>query len=311
MNNAKGKKILNIAVNAVLIIFLVICILAVSVTIMSGRDTDGAVNIFGYKMMIVTSGSMEKCEYTDVSDFDIKSIPVKSMIFIDTVPEDKAEADAWYKSLKVGDVLTFKYVQSNKQITITHRIVKIEPNGMGGYVIELMGDNKNTPEGTLVQRIDTSVNGSNFVIGKVVGKATAFGTIVTLLKSPLGIVLMIIIPCFIIIALEAYKIWKVVQDDKKQKADAAMSEKEREIEELKRQLAEMSQKTQPPTQNEASIEAQEPEGSEKSADEPEAGADASVSDENEAENDAETDENGAVEATEEENKSDESEVVEK
>ena len=307
MNNSKVKKILNIAVNVVLIIFLIICILAVSVTILSGRDTDGAVSVFGYKMMIVTSGSMEKSEYTDVSAYEIKSIPIRSMIFIETVPEDKAEAYEWYKELKVGDVLTFKYVQSNKQITITHRIVNIEPNGVGGFIIDLTGDNKSTPDGTLVQRIDTSVNGSNFVIGRVVGKSVAFGNVITLLKSPLGIVLMIIVPCFIIIGLEAYKIWKVVQEDKRQKAEAAMNEKEREIEELKKQLAEMSLKAQAPTQNEASNEPQEPEKSEMVAEET---AENAVSVENGAENQAETAENDAVEVIEEENKADESEVVE-
>lgn len=244
MNNAKVKKILNVVVNVVLILFLVVCVLAVSVTIFASRDVDGAVTVFGHKMMIVTSGSMEKSEHTDVSNFEIKSIPIRSMIFVETVPEDAADAYAWYQELKVGDVLTFKYVESNKQVTITHRITSIKENGVGGFVIELMGDNKNSADGAMVQRIDTSVNNSNFVIGKVTGKSVVFGNIITLLKSPLGIVLLIIIPCFLIIAYEAFKIWRIVQEDKKAKANETLSEKEREIEELKRKLAEMSGQTE-------------------------------------------------------------------
>lgn len=244
MKNAKVKKILNVVVNVVLILFLVVCVLAVSVTIISGRDVDGAVDVFGYKMLIVTSGSMEKSEYTDVSNFEIKSIPVRSMVFVETVPDEPADAYNWYKELKVGDVLTFKYVESNKQITITHRIIKIEDNGVGGFIIELMGDNKNAENGAKIQRIDTSVNNSNFVIGKVTGKSVVFGNIITLLKSPLGIVLMIIIPCFLIIGYEVFKIWKIVQEDKKNKANEEISAKEREIEELKKKLAEMSEKNE-------------------------------------------------------------------
>ena len=39
--------------------------------------------------------------------------------------ENAEEAKAWYADLKVGDVLTFKYVYV-RQETITHRIIDIE-----------------------------------------------------------------------------------------------------------------------------------------------------------------------------------------
>lgn len=242
MNNAKTKKILNVVVNVVLIIFLAVCVLSVAVTLIGSRDVDGAVNVFGYKMMIVTSGSMDKSEHTDVSDFEIKSIPIRSMVFVETVPEDIKEAYNWYKELKVGDVLTFKYVENNKQVTITHRIVEIEENGVGGFIIELQGDNKSTKDGAMIQRIDTSINNSNFVIGKVVGKSVVFGNVISLLKSPIGIVLAIILPCLAIIGYEVVKIVKLVQDDKKNKAIEEISEKDREIEELRKKLAELSDK---------------------------------------------------------------------
>ena len=68
---------------------------------------DGAVNFFGYEMRTVLSDSMEKCDETDVSGFEIKDIPVKSLVFTETVPTGEA-AEEWYANLKVGDVLTFK-----------------------------------------------------------------------------------------------------------------------------------------------------------------------------------------------------------
>lgn len=241
MDKSKQKKIINTILNVILIFFLVICIAVVAITLLAGRDPDGAANIFGYQLRIVTSSSMEECEYTNVSEYDIKSIPVKSMVLIEKVPTDSAEVYDWYDALEKGDVLTFKYVDDkNAQVTITHRITKITKQN-DGFVIELQGDNKNSEKGAATQIIDTTVpNNPNYVIGKVKGQFIAIGNIITLLKTPLGVVLMVIIPCLAIIFYEAIKIFKTVQADKKEKVDSVLNDKEREIEELKKKLEEMS-----------------------------------------------------------------------
>ena len=102
----KGGKI---AGNILLYLFIAICLLGVILAITSKKDDDGTATIFGKQLRFVLSPSMEKCDATDVSGFEIKDIPTKSVVFIDTVPEDEAKAAAWYADLKVGDVLTFKY----------------------------------------------------------------------------------------------------------------------------------------------------------------------------------------------------------
>ena len=56
--------------------------------------------------MTVKTGSMEKYKFTNVNEFDIKSIPVDSMIFIELTPNDIEKRNEWFNSLKVGDVLT-------------------------------------------------------------------------------------------------------------------------------------------------------------------------------------------------------------
>ncbi len=244
MEKSRIKKIGRVILNVIIYIFLAVCICAVILTLFSKRDSDGAAEIFGYQMRIVSSSSMEKCEHTDVSDYEIKSIPLRSMIFIQLVPEDEKEADEWYGELEVGDVLTFRYVYHTKQETITHRITSITEKETGGYIIELEGDNKNSDSDQLYQTIDTSVPYStNYVIGKVTGQARVFGAIMSFLMEPYAMILVVILPCVIIMLIEILKIVKVIAENKRAKQlesqEKENQEKEDEIAELRRKLAEL------------------------------------------------------------------------
>ena len=251
MDKAKIKKIGKIALDVLLYIFLAICIFTVIVTVISKRDSDGAAEVFGYQMRVVTSDSMSESEFTDVSAYKIKDIPIRSMVFVKVMPDDTDEADEFYRSLKVGDVLTFRYVYTT-QVTITHRITDIEEIE-GGFKITLAGDNKNSEDGQLTQVIDTSIpNNTNYVIGKVTGQAYLLGLIMSFLMQPIGIILLIIVPCFIIILLEVLKIAKVLGADKKKREQEEKAQKESELEELRRKLAELEREkteqiTPPPT----------------------------------------------------------------
>lgn len=241
MNNVNWKKVGRFLSNLALSVFLLICVLAVVLTFVSRKGSDGTAEIFGYQMRLVTSDSMAKCEHTDVSPYEIKSIPVRSMIFVKVMPVDPEEADAWYRNLKVGDVLTFRYVYST-QVTITHRIISITEKESGGFVIQLAGDNKSSENGQLYQTIDTSIpNNTNYVIGKVTGQCYLFGFIMSFLTSPLGIVLAIILPCVIIIFFEILKIIKTFNADKKAQQEEELLKKEIELEDLRSRLAEFEE----------------------------------------------------------------------
>lgn len=251
MNKTKVKKIGNIVLSVLMYIFLVICVFSVFVTVTAKKGNDGAAEIFGYQMRIVTSESMAKCEHTDVSEYKIKSIPIRSMVFIKTMPDDPAEADEWYRGLEVGDVLTFRYVYST-QVTITHRIVDITEKETGGFIIELAGDNKNAEMGQLTQKIDTSIpNNTNYVIGKVTGQCYPLGAVMSFLTQPIGIVMIIILPCFIIILLEVLKIAKVLSADKRKKEQDEKEQTANELEELRRKLAELQSKNDADAQPDA------------------------------------------------------------
>lgn len=245
------KKVLKITGNVFLYLIIAIAMFVLIISITSKKDRDGTATIFGYQLRFVQSDSMEQCDLTDVSNFEIKSISVKSCIFIETVPESEAEKEAWYKDLKVGDVLTFKYVYS-KQETITHRIVEIEEKQTGGYFITLEGDNKNSETKLLQQTIDTSLEDSpNYIIGKVTGQSYLLGVFVYALNTPVGIVCLIIIPCLIIVAFEVIRLVRVFGKGKKEKMKAEKKKQDDEIEELKRQLAELKNKTEGTTSADA------------------------------------------------------------
>ena len=185
MSKVSVKKVFNVIGNVVLYIFLAVCIFSVLLTLLSRRDSDGAAEVFGYQMRVVVSDSMSKSEFTDVSAYDIKDIPIRSMIFVKVRPKDPVELDKWYASIEEGDVLTFRYVYTT-QVTITHRVKSIEEKPTGGFIIQLEGDNKTSEDGQLVQVIDTSIpNNTNYVIGKVVGQAKLFGTVMSFLMQPL------------------------------------------------------------------------------------------------------------------------------
>ena len=234
------KKAANIVGTILTYLFIVVCIIGVVITIISKKEPDGTATILGMQMRTVLSNSMEQCDATDVSQFDIKDLPIKTMVFIEAVPQDPKEAEEWYANLKIGDVLTFKYVYV-KQETITHRITGIRYEGEGlGYTIELQGDNKDSDQETLTQIIKTGEkNSPNHIVGKVTGKSYILGLFVTTLKSPAGLIFIVIIPSLIIAILEIIKIINMFTADKRKADQEKLESQQRELDDLKRRLAEL------------------------------------------------------------------------
>lgn len=236
-----GKLLLNILLYA----FIAVCLFAVILSITSKKGEDGAATVFGYQMRFVRSDSMAACKETDVSHFEIGSIPSKTLIFVETVPNDKAEAEKWYSEIKVGDVLTFRYKLAGSQETITHRVIGIEEKEDGfGRIITLQGDNKASEGSDLMQQvIDTSESETsfNYILGKVTGTSYTLGLLVYALRSPVGIVCIVIVPCLIIIGFQVAKIISVLTEEKRKKQKEENEQKTSEIEELKKQLALLQQ----------------------------------------------------------------------
>ena len=233
------KKATKIASNILMYLFIIVCLCSVILTITAKKGEDGTITLFGKQMRYVLTGSMEKCELTDVSAYEIKDIPQGSMVFVEVVPEDPEEAAEWYANLKIGDVLTFRYVYVTQK-TITHRITGIRANANGGYTIKLEGDNKNSDASTLEQIIDTSEkNSPNYVIGKVTGQNRFLGAVVNVMKQPVGMVCIVILPALIIMTLEIIKVYNLLNADKKKREEEENERRNNELAELKRRLAEL------------------------------------------------------------------------
>ena len=246
-NTTKQKvlRALQIAGDVLFCLIIAFALFVLIISVSSKRDADGTATVFGYQLRFVRSGSMEKCDQTDVSGYKIKSIPVKSCVFIKKAPapDDQQALNEWCSALSVGDVLTFqysKYGAANIQDkVITHRIVKIEPKE-GGYIITLEGDNKNDTGSVGQQVIDTTkADGLDYIIGKVEGQSYFLGLCVYALKSPVGLVFIIIVPCMIVIAYEVIKIITVLNKDKKDRQQQEKTAKEDEIALLRKQLEEL------------------------------------------------------------------------
>ena len=230
------KKIFKITSDILLYCFIFLGLITIIITLSSKKEIDGATNIFNYQLRLVITDSMAKCSETNVSKYKIKSIPKNSLVLIKKIKDND------YKKIKEGDVLTFRYLYT-EQVTITHRVKSIVEKDTGGYIIELVGDNKTGESELLVQTIDTSIEESpNYIIGEVVYTSIIIGFILNMLKSSLGIVFIIIIPSFIIILLEVIKIINITIIEKRKLAERKANEKEQEILELKKKLKEMENK---------------------------------------------------------------------
>ena len=233
----KRNRVFSVIINVLLYSFLALCVFLLVIAISSKKDSDGAATVFGRQIRLIRSDSMTESEATDVSEFEIKDLPIKTLIFIETVPEKAEEKEDWYAELEVGDVLTFRYVYVSQE-TITHRIISITEKDTGGYIIELQGDNAASGTHAGVQTIDTSETESpNYVIGKVTGSSRLLGLLVYALKTPVGICCIVIVPCVIVIGIELVRIFSVINEEKRKKAKEETAKKQDEIDELKQQLA--------------------------------------------------------------------------
>ena len=256
-----AKKVANIVLDVVVVIVLLLALFTMIVTVNAKKSKDGTATIFGYQLRFVQSGSMQKCAYTDVSKYKVKSIKVKSCVFIKAAPTSEKEINEWYKTLKVGDVLTFQYNRENAANknnydgdgkTITHRVIKIEKKENGkGYIITLKGDYKSSKDNEPAEQvIDTETDTpatTTYIIGKVTGQSYLLGLCVYVLKLRVGIICFIIIPCLVIIVFQILRIANVLGADKKNKRKEEQANKDDEIEELKRQLAALQNATAPET----------------------------------------------------------------
>ncbi len=121
------------------------------------------------------------------------AVPRGSMVLVHKVP---------YSQIKIGDIITYKS-PTNLNQTITHRVV--ETGSLGSIPTFTTKGDANTS-------MDQPVVGGS-IVGKVVWHAPYLGYSFDWLRSPVGLLLLLIIPGIVIIISELRRLWRELDVD--------------------------------------------------------------------------------------------------
>lgn len=206
MEQQKGKSILGVISDVLLIVLIIVAIIITVMTFTSKSSDTGVGNILGYTPFSVQTTSMEP------------TIGEGDLIISKEVTQEEA-LDG--KSLKVGDIITFSTIMSdNAGNTIrgynTHRIVDITLNQDGtvfsyatkGDAISTEDNTPVTPYEIIAKQIGASaeikdgqpVNIKKGITIMGLGKALDF------LQTQLGFMLCVIIPLALFFIWQVYKL---------------------------------------------------------------------------------------------------------
>lgn len=179
------------------ILAIIILLIAGSIMIKANTHPDKVPDVFGYKPMIVLSGSMET------------SIHTGDLVFVKMVDTT---------TLKENDVIAFR----NEEDTVTtHRIVEIVYEN-GKQYFKTKGDANNVEDMNLVEMED--------VEGIYIGRLAGVGNFLMFLQKPIGLFTVLLV--ILVIGL----IWLYIVNKKDEKEYRKENEKDRlEFEEFKRQ----------------------------------------------------------------------------
>jgi signal peptidase len=251
------KKTLSVFASVVLWAIILLAALY-AFTTLATRDDSHVASLAGFTPMVVESDSM------------LPTFASGDLIIVKSC--DPA-------TLEEGDIITFHTIINNEYSLNTHRIESIiEDNGVRSYVTK--GDNNEIS--------DTHIIADGDIVGKYVGKLAKVGSVMEVLSSSLGFLLIIVLPMVLFFIYQVYHLIMVSIQLKKAVAAeeaaaqaaaegasgedtaAILAEAQRLKAEAEAALAEAQRlqgaaKADPPTQAEKSGEAAEPAQTEETA----------------------------------------------
>lgn len=184
------KRVLKWGGNVVTLVLGVALILTVYTAVTSRLY--GVPRVFGLQMYEVLSGSMEPGIHTGSVIFDKPGVNVKS--------------------LKVGDVITFKASDDPKML-ITHRIVKVTTQD-GALGFQTKGDANDAADSGLVPATNVVAQYDNITIPYL-------GYYLSFMKSKMGIIVLIIVPGALLIITTMIGLFReILKLEKDKKADS-------------------------------------------------------------------------------------------
>ena len=176
----KGRKILNIVVNVILVIALILAAVCTYVSFVSGTG-NGVPSILGVEFFSIQTNSMSPTlESGDLA--------------IGTVVKDKT-------TLRKDDIITYWTVINGERTLNTHRIQGIYDGG-GFLIFETKGDNNPAADPLTVHQSE--------VVGKYVGKISGVGKVMDYLQTPTGFLLVIVIPVFLFFLYHLVQFFRVL-----------------------------------------------------------------------------------------------------
>lgn len=203
----KTSKTLNIIFN-VLLWLIVIIAAFFSIITLSTKSDAGVASVAGYTPMSVLTDSMK-------GEFNKGDL----IVVHKTDPTQ----------LQEGDIISFWTVIENKKVINTHRIVEVvENNGMYQFVTK--GDMNNREDDLLVSSGD--------VIGKYGFTIPVIGSILQLLGSSIGFLVIIVLPLLVFFVWQLYKLIVLVIEMKKEAVREASEASRAEIEKQVREQIE-------------------------------------------------------------------------
>ena len=222
MNKTEAKKIVSIVLNVLVWAFLVFAALVTVLTFVSMNAKDGVPSIFGKSIVSVQSPSM---------DGDKKgSFKQGDLLFVDKITADEA------LNLEEGTIIVYRApidINGDEQTgdINTHRIISKRTEG-NFIFYQTQGDAEALPDGYELCSTDVIAvyNGRSRLRG--------MGAVADFLKSSIGFLLVVVLPMALFFLYELYNLFKILMENKMEKAAATATVSAETEEEIKRRAIE-------------------------------------------------------------------------
>jgi len=219
-----AKIISNVIVSLFIVLIVIFIIFA-----LAARANQGIPKIFGKSYLTVLSDSMD----IENPEYDFDGFKRGDIIVIERFSWEQAGETIF----EVGDIITFEWVDNDGNLFyLTHRIIEVnEENSYyitQGDVAASLGQSTNPASGYAERVYFVEV------VGKYKSTIPWVGNIFLFIQSPLGFLLVIILPLVAILVYEIFNFRKVyINYRKEMKGKNKTSEElEQEIKELQKQL---------------------------------------------------------------------------
>lgn len=246
MENTKKntvKKVLDIALNTVLWLFVIFAVVITVITVSASSNKKNVPSVGGKCYLSIMSDSMNAQKPSWADESKPSGFKTGDLIIGKYIAENEEEING----LEKGDVITFEWdINGDGTIsageTNTHRIVNITYENGKVVSVETQGDNEEYSKGKTEQ-----VSASR-IIAKYTGhKIGGVGRVINSLSRPLGFGLCIVLPLVLFFAYELFVFIKTVMSVKNEGKKLITAEDEelirkRAIEEYLRRQEEEKEK---------------------------------------------------------------------